>query len=75
LTTRRSSTHQIFIGGRDINQHHLKRRWEFGEEPEDEAVGDIDPDSIVNVINKRGGIVLRPAIEREADAGEEAEEA
>ena len=30
-------------------QRYLKTQWRFGEEPEDEAVGDINPESIVDV--------------------------
>lgn len=42
-------------------QRYLKGRWEFGGEPEDKAVDDIDPNSIVDVINEAGDMVLRPA--------------
>ena len=36
-------------------------------------LGDIDPDSIVDVINKAGDMVLRPAGKKEVETSEEAE--
>jgi hypothetical protein len=53
-------------------QRYLKRRWEFGDESEDEVVGDIDLESIVEVIKKGEDIVLRPARRNEAETSEEA---
>ncbi len=53
-------------------QRYLKGRWEFGGEPEDKAVDDIDPNSIVDVINEAGDMVLRPA-RKETEISEGAE--
>jgi hypothetical protein len=53
-------------------QRYLKGRWEFGDEPEDDAVN-IDPESIVDVTNKAGDMALRPARKKEAETSKEAE--
>ena len=52
-------------------QRYLKGRWVFGEEPEYKAVDDIDSDTVVDVINKAGDMVLRPAGKKEAETGDE----
>jgi hypothetical protein len=54
-------------------QRYLKTRWRFGEEPEDEAVGDIDPESIMDVVREGKDIVLRPVRKEEAETSEETE--
>jgi hypothetical protein len=54
-------------------QRYLKGRWVFGEEPEYKAVDDIDSDTVVDVINKAGDMVLRPAGKKEAETNDEAE--
>ena len=54
-------------------QRYLKGRWVFGEEPEYKAVDDIDSDTVVDVINKAGGMVLRLAGKKEAETSDEAE--
>jgi hypothetical protein len=51
----------------------LKGRWVFSEEPEYKAVDDIDSDTVVDVINKAGDMVLRPAGKKEAETSDEAE--
>ena len=54
-------------------QRYLKTRWRFGEEPEDEAVGDINPESIMDVFREGKDIVLRPVRMKEAETSEESE--
>ena len=49
-------------------QRYLKTRWRFGEEPEDEAVDDINPESIMDVVREGKDIVLRPVRKKEAEA-------
>ena len=51
----------------------MKTRWRFGEEPEDEAVGDINPESIMDVFREGKDIVLRPVRMKEAETSEESE--
>ena len=53
-------------------QRYLKRRWKFGDKPEDEVVGDTGEGSIVDVIKEGKDIVLRPR-RNEAETSEEAE--
>jgi hypothetical protein len=54
-------------------QRYLKTRWRFGEEPEDEAVDDINPESIMDVVREGKDIVLRPVRKKEAETSEESE--
>jgi hypothetical protein len=52
---------------------YLKTRWQFGDEPEDEEVDDIDLESIVDVFRDGKDIVLRPVRKGEAETSEESE--
>jgi hypothetical protein len=54
-------------------QRYLKTRWRFGEEPEDKAVDDINPESIMDVVREGKDIVLRPVRKKEAETSEESE--